>query len=82
MLHHLESIDLDYLDKINVGLYVPSRLSPKTTVDGKVFIEHLVDKFKSEWAMEDKENVLKDAKVKQHSTKQCGQCFHYIYNLL
>ena len=34
------------------------------TVDGKVVEEHMVEKSKAEWTKKDKENVLKDANVR------------------
>ena len=42
----------------------PQRLIPTTTVDGKVVEEHNGEKPKSGWSKEDKDNVLKDAKVR------------------
>ena len=63
MMHHLGATDIDYLDRIKDGPFVPSKLVPTMTVDGKVVEEHLVEKPKAEWTKEDKENVLKDAKV-------------------
>ena len=65
MLHHLEATDPDYLKRITDGLYVPSKLVSAMTVDEKVVDEHMEDKPKAEWTKEDKENVLKDAKVRK-----------------
>ena len=48
MEHHLRATNVDYLDTIKYGQFVE---------------EHMVDKSKAEWTKEDKENVLKDAKV-------------------
>lgn len=64
MLHHLEATNSDFLDRINDGPYVPTKLIPQTNIDGKVGDEHFVEKIKSEWTKEEKENVLKDAKVR------------------
>ena len=64
MLHHLEAKDSDYLDRINKGPWVPQKFIPPTTVDEKVVEEHYIDKPKDEWTREDKDDVRKDAKVK------------------
>ena len=65
MLHHLEATDPDYLDRIRDGPFVPTRLYPQVTgADGKVTNEYTGEKPKSEWSDKDKENVLKDAKVR------------------
>ena len=64
MRHQLEAIDPDYLDRINDGPYVPSKLVPVMTIDGNIFDEHKGDKPKAEWTKEEKEHVLKDAKVR------------------
>ena len=63
MEHHLRATDVDYLDTIRDGPFVPTKLIPAMTVDDKIVEEHMVDKSKVEWTKEDKENVLKDAKV-------------------
>ena len=64
-MHHLEATDPDYLDKIKDGPYVPSKLVPQATLEGvKVIEEHFIDKPKSEWSKDDKENAFKDAKVR------------------
>ena len=43
MMHHIEATTPDYLDRINVGPYVPTKLVPHTTLDGKVIEEHFID---------------------------------------
>ena len=63
MMHHLRATYIDYLNMIKDGPFVPSKLVPAMNIDGKVFEEHLVEKSKDEWTKEDKENILKDAKV-------------------
>ena len=67
MMHHLEATNPDYLDRINDGLYVPSKLVVALTIDEKVVEEHLEDKPKAEWTKEDKENILKDSKVNKYT---------------
>ena len=63
MMHHLRATDIDYLHRIKDGPFVPSKLVAAMTVDGKVIEEHLIENPKVEWTKEDKENILKDAKV-------------------
>ena len=46
-MHHLRTTDIDYLDRIKDGPFVPSKLVPAMTVDGKVIEEHLVKKSQS-----------------------------------
>ena len=64
MLHHLEATDHDYLDRIYDGPFVPTKVVPQATIEGKVVEEHQVDKPKSGWTPQGMENVLKDAKVR------------------
>ena len=64
MMHHLETTYPDYLDMINDGPYVPSKLVPQVTLDEKVIEEHFIEKPKSEWSKDDKENSFKDVKVR------------------
>ena len=65
MMHHLEATDPDYdLDRITDGPYVPLKLVSTLTIDGKVIDEHMKDNPKAEWTKEDKENGMKDAKVR------------------
>ncbi|MGI4673414.1 hypothetical protein ACR2XN_28525 [Klebsiella pneumoniae] len=52
MLHHLEAIDPDYIDRIRDGPYVPTKLISAATVDGKVVDEHNAEKPKSDWTKE------------------------------
>lgn len=47
------------------GPQKPSKLRPQTKVEEKIVDEHFVDKSKVEWTIDDKDNVLKDAKVKK-----------------
>ena len=61
MEHHLRATDVDYLDTIRDGPFVPTKPIPSMTVDGKIIEEHMVDKSKAECTKEDKENILKDA---------------------
>ena len=64
MLHYLEAKDQDFLDRINKGPWVPRKFVAQTSVDDKIVAEHYVDKPKEEWSREDKDDVRKDAKVK------------------
>ena len=64
MLHHLEATDPNYLDIIYDGPFIPTKVVPQATIEGKVVEENQVDKPKSRWTPQDKENVLKDAKVR------------------
>ena len=47
MMMYLEAADYDYLDRINDGPYVPTKLVPQVVVDGKTVLEHYVVKDKS-----------------------------------
>ena len=57
MLMHLEATDPDYLNVINDGPHVPTKLVPGTTT----VPEHYQVKAKTEWTTEKKAIVLKDA---------------------
>ena len=63
MMHHLRATDIDCLDRIKDGPFIPSKLVTAINIDGKVVEEHLVEKPKAEWTKKDKDNILKDAKV-------------------
>ena len=65
-MHHLEATNPDYLDMINYGTYVPSKMVPQVTLDEKVIETHLIDNPNFEWYKDDKENTLKDAKVRNN----------------
>ncbi|KAL8120345.1 hypothetical protein AgCh_017501 [Apium graveolens] len=60
MLMHLEATEPDYLDIINDGPYMPTKMVPATPT----VVEHYQLKEKSEWTPEEKVVVLKDAKAK------------------
>ncbi|KAL8149241.1 hypothetical protein AgCh_006301 [Apium graveolens] len=60
MLMHLEATDPDYLDVINDGPYMPTKLVPATPT----VAEHYQLKEKSECTPEEKVAVLKDVKVR------------------
>ena len=64
MMMFLEAADFDYLDRIHDGPYVPTKLVPQIITDGKTIPEHYVVKDKAEWTTEEKNMVLKDAKVR------------------
>ena len=64
MMMFLEAADCDYLDRIHDGPYVPTKLVPQVNTDGKTVPEHYVIKDKAEWTAEEKNMVLKDAKVR------------------
>ena len=64
MMMFLEAADYDYLDRIHDGPYVPTKLVPQVNTDGKTVPEHYVIKDKAEWTAEEKNMVLKDAKVR------------------
>ena len=61
MLMHPEATDPDYLDVINDGPYMPTKLVPATPT----ISEHYQLKEKSEWTPEEKVVVLNDAKVRK-----------------
>ena len=46
MMYHLRATDID---RIKDSPFVPSKLVPAMTVDGKVVEEHLVENPKAEW---------------------------------
>ncbi|KAK1369636.1 hypothetical protein POM88_035728 [Heracleum sosnowskyi] len=59
MLMYLEAMDLDYLDRIRDGPYIPTKFVERTdTVP-----EHYVVKAKSEWTPEEKAHVLREPKI-------------------
>lgn len=60
----LEATDLDYMDIINDGPYIPKRIVGAGIVEEKEVPEHYLVKEKSDWTKEDKIEVLKDAKVR------------------
>ena len=62
MLMFLEATDPDYIDTINDGPYIPTKLVGAYTENGKSVPEHYVMKEKKEWGAEDKATILKDAK--------------------
>ena len=64
MILALEATDVDYLDRILVGPYVPMKLVSAHQEDGVEIPENYVPKIKSEWNAEEKTEVLKDAKVR------------------
>ena len=65
MLNHLEATDPDYLDIIADGVTIPKRMLPRQEVDGKpVGAEQYVLKTKKEWTNDERETMLKDAKVR------------------
>ena len=64
MMMYLEAADFDYLDGFHDGPYVPTKLVPQIVTDGKTIPEHYVVKDKAEWTTEEKNMVLKDAKVR------------------
>ena len=64
MLMFLEATDPDYIDRINDGPHEPRKLVPSAVVDGVTIPEHYVAKDKFEWTIEEKDDVLKDAKVR------------------
>lgn len=60
MLMYLEAADLEYLDMMNDGSYVPKKMVLLTpTVP-----EHYIIRDKKEWTPEEKAEVLKNAKVR------------------
>ena len=63
MMHHLRATYIYYLDKIKDGSFIPSKLVPAMNIDGKFVEEHIAENPKDEWTTDDKENILKDAKV-------------------
>ncbi|KAL8118026.1 hypothetical protein AgCh_015791 [Apium graveolens] len=65
MLMYLEATDPDYLDVINDGPFMPTKLVPATPT----VAEHYQLKQKTEWTPEEKVAVLKDAKISD-SAKQ------------
>ncbi|KAL8126077.1 hypothetical protein AgCh_013384 [Apium graveolens] len=64
MLMHLEATDPDYLDVINDGPYMPTKLVPATPT----IVEHYKLKEKSEWTPEEKVVVLKMQRVIAYKT--------------
>jgi len=64
MMLALEATDVDYLERLTEGPYIPMKLVPAYQEEGKEIAEHYIPKLKSEWNAEDKVDVLKDAKVR------------------
>ena len=64
MMHHIEATNIDYLDKIKDGPMFHQNWCLPWLLMQRFLEEHMVDKSKAEWNKEDKENVLKDAKVR------------------
>lgn len=60
MVMFLEATDLEYLDMIYDGPFVPSKLVPETPG----VPEHYIPKEKKDWTAEDKTSMIKDAKVR------------------
>ena len=65
MMMYLESSDLEYVDRILQGSYIPKKLVPQANG----VVEHYIKKTKSGMTPEEKTKYLNDSKVKNHSSQ-------------
>lgn len=64
MLMFLKVIDPAYLDKINDGSYLPTKMMQPTIRDRQTIHKFYTLKERKEWTLEEKTEVLKDSKLR------------------